>query len=205
MKTDISFAEIIESSIHTYTAQCWQWDLFPSFGSLVHVDDGERIVFGIVSNIQTGSIDPTRQPFTYQKTEAELRAEQPQIFEFLKTSFTVHIVGYQVKNTGAIAYLLPTTPCKIHAFVQTSSLQIKKRFFSQPDFLNLLFAFNASILNLDELLLTLTKDCLAQKIYDHKSIDEFCKIFTILIGNDYRRLKLFLNRIDYKSFTPPSL
>ena len=81
-----AFSEVIDSSLHGFTAQSWQWDDFPAFGQLVTVQSGTRTLFGIVYQVHTGSMDPVRYPFPYQKTEAELLAEQPQIFEFLKTA-----------------------------------------------------------------------------------------------------------------------
>lgn len=194
MNKDICFAEVIESSIDHFTAQCWQWNRYPIFGSLVMIKDSEKTVFGIVSHIQTGSIDPTRSPFPYQKTEAELMAEQPQIFEFLKTTFTVHIVGHQ--SNDKTYYLLPSTPCKIHTFVAEAPTETAINFFSRSDFLHLLFAFANTIPNLDELLLSLTKHLVDAKIFNRQHIDELSNTLSLHTGNDYRRLKLFLKRIE---------
>lgn len=200
MKNTIHFAEVIESCLDHYTAQCWQWNRFPSFGSLVYVQEENKTIFGVVSHIQTGSMDPARTPFPYQKTEAELLAEQPQIFEFLKTTFTVQIVGYEEKLTGSsetkIYHVLPPTPCKIHAFIAEGDHALKTRFFSGPEFLHLLFAFSNNIPNLDELLLAVIKQLASKKIFDHSNIDNFCQTFTLFTGNDYRRLKLFLKRVE---------
>ena len=87
------FAEVIESFLDSYLAQCWQWDDVPDFGSLVFTRRDKNTIFGIVTQIQTGSSDPIHYPFPYKKTEEELMAEQPQIFECLKTTFRVQIVG----------------------------------------------------------------------------------------------------------------
>ena len=91
MGSDLSFekpfAEVIEGSLDFFCAQCWVWDAFPRFGSLVQAKSNEFVILGCVVTIRTGSMDPMRYPFPYQKTEKELRAEQPQIFEFLKTTF----------------------------------------------------------------------------------------------------------------------
>src|SRR5690349_14278413 len=92
------FAEVIESSLHGFLAQTWQWDNFPAFGSLVTVTSNKRTHLAIVHQIKTGSMDPIRYPFPYQKTEEELLAEQPQIFEFLKTAFSCLTIGYQEKG-----------------------------------------------------------------------------------------------------------
>ncbi|MCF7900082.1 hypothetical protein K9K77_01100, partial [Candidatus Babeliales bacterium] len=89
------FAEIVESSLTVWTAQSWEWNTFPEFGSLVVVPEKKRNLFGIVHQINTGSIEPGRYPFTYQKTQEELFKEQPQIFEFLKTTFSCITLGYQ--------------------------------------------------------------------------------------------------------------
>lgn len=190
------FAEVIESCLDHYTAQCWKWDNFPTFGSLVQIQNTHKTIFGVISHIQTGSIDPTRSPFPYQKTEDELRAEQPQIFEFLKTSFRVQIVGYNDHIINQLCYVLPPAPCKIHAFVQECTGETTQSFFSQSEFLPLLFSFSSNIPNLDELLLVIIKQLSEKKILNHSNIDKFCQTFSLLTGNDYRRLKLFLNRAE---------
>ncbi|MFA6262944.1 MAG: hypothetical protein WCW33_00460 [Candidatus Babeliales bacterium] len=197
MTTVSHFAEIIESHLDHYTAQCWQWDNFPIFGSLVMVEEATRTVLGVVSTVATGSIDPTRTPFPYQKTEAELKAEQPQIFEFLQTTFTVHVVGYcHREQRDKFLYLLPPTPCKIHAFVGTASPAVVSQFFTRADYLHLLFAFATTLPNLDELLLAIMQQQNHNKPLSQTNIDEFCQTFALLTGNDYRRLKLFLKRVE---------
>src|SRR5579862_8462004 len=59
------FAEVIEGSLTGWLAQSWSWDIFPSFGSLVTVESRKRTIFGIVHQVQTGSMDPLRYPFPY--------------------------------------------------------------------------------------------------------------------------------------------
>jgi hypothetical protein len=191
------FAEVIESQLSHFTAQCWQWNRYPTFGGLVCVSDASKTVFGIVTHIQTGSIDPTRTPFAYQKTEAELMAEQPQIFEFLKTAFTVHIVGHLCTTSpNTIRYQLAPTPCSIHAFVGQCPTEQAQAFFSRTDYVQLLFANAHTILNLDELLLATITYRASLGPLTHEELDDFCQAFTILTGNDYRRLKLLLQRIE---------
>jgi hypothetical protein len=112
-----AFAEIIESSLHSFVAQSWQWNTFPPFGSFVAVKNGLSTIYAVVHQVQTGSMDPQRTPFTYQKTEEELLAEQPQIFAFLKTTFTCTILGYSHK--GAINYTISPEPAKIHFYITT--------------------------------------------------------------------------------------
>jgi len=190
-----SFAEVIESSLHTWLAQTWQWDYFPLFGSLVSVNQGNRVLIGLVHSVQTGSIEANRHPFAYQKTEEELYREQPQIFEFLKTTFSTIILGYQENNTDF--YMLAPEPVKIHAFVQNTPDNIHKRFLNNSDYLHVLFGLSRHIDNFDELLLAFLKNNIRIIAPTDISLKDFFATYSLLIGNDYRRLKMFLHRAQH--------
>lgn len=189
-----SFAEIIESNLSLWTAQCWQWDNPPRFGSLVITSHNSLQIFGIVHNIKTGSMDPVRQPIPYQKTEEELKQEQPQIFEFLQTTFTCITIGYQ--ENGTIFYHLPDMPPKIHAFVGNATQEQYQQFFAQEQFLHLLFNLSNQVFNLDELLLAILKQLLQKKIMTTDNLNSFIETFAMLCKNDYQKLKVFLQRAD---------
>jgi hypothetical protein len=192
MKNNKAFAEVIESSLHTFLSQTWQWNLVPQFGSLVTVVSSKRTVFGIVHQINTGSSDPVRQPFPYKKTHEELQQEQPQIFEFLKTTFSCITLGY--KEKGPICSILPPEPVHIHSFIEHPNSELQKEFFSQQNYLHLLFGLSHQVFNIDELLLALLKQQQDLGILSDATLHSFIEIFSLLSGNDYRRLKLFLSR-----------
>ena len=173
--------------------QCWQWNKTPQFGSLVVVENGPKPIFGIVYQIQTGSMDPVRYPFPYQKTHEELLAEQPQIFEFLKTSFSCLALGYEQK--GKIYYLIPSEPPKIHSFLTLADEEQNRLFFAQNRYLPLLFSYSGPI-NIDELLLALLKHQADLKTLKNDRLQGFIQTYSLLTGNDYRRLKLFLQRVE---------
>lgn len=185
------FSEVIESSLQGWMAQSWQWNQFPSFGSLVAITGKKRIVFGIVHQIRTGSMDPARYPFPYKKTEEELLKEQPQIFEFLKTTFSCLTVGYKEEKT--MRYLLVPEPPTIHSFVAVASPHLQREFFAQTDYLHLLFGCS-QLFNLDELLLAVLKYQTMINGIASDTLDHFIDLFSLLAGNDYRRLKIFLSR-----------
>lgn len=194
-----SFAEIIESSLDKSTAQCWEWDNLPRFGSIVSFSSNPDIItLGCVTHVTTGSMDPMRYPYPYKKTEAELRQEQPQIFEFLKTTFTIQMLGQidQTPNNHKILYMTPLQPAKIHTFVEYTSAHLVHLFFQNPDYLHVLFAHATNLYNIDELLLALNYQLLEKKLITPETIRNLCQTFSLLTGNDYRRLKLFLSRIQ---------
>lgn len=191
---DHSFAEVIESSLNSFTAQSWQWDKFPAFGSLVQIQNGLSTIYAIVHQVQTGSMDPQRTPFTYQKTQEELMAEQPQIFAFLKTTFSCLILGYQ--NKGKLYYTISPEPPKIHAFVSPLEPDTLKTFFYNETYLHTLFSSAQQICNLDELILAVFKQHQDLGILSKPKLHQLIETFSLLTGNDYRRLKLFLHRVQ---------
>jgi hypothetical protein len=202
-KQSTYFAEIIESSLQSWRAQSWQWDVFPPFGSLIAIESKTKIIFGIVHQIETGSMDPGRYPFAYQKTEEELLREQPQIFEFLRTSFVCLTLGYQAldhqtgqNNPQIFFYQLAPEPPKIHAFARPATPEEQKTFFANNQYLHVLFNHTNSIVNLDELLLALLEQQTVHASINSNEINEFITTFSLLTGNDYRRLKIFLQRAE---------
>jgi hypothetical protein len=187
------FAEILESNITTWQAQCWQWNHIPEFGSLVTIGSGNKKLFGIIYDITTGPIDPIRQPVPYQKTEAELVAEQPQIFEFLKTSFTCIAVGYEENNK--IYYTIPAQPPKMHAFIAHATEQEYTKYFQSNDFLYLLFTSSLPI-HKEELLLAIIHHQVQQKSLTKEGFDHFIKTFFMMNKNNYLQTKAFISRIQ---------
>lgn len=192
MEKNTAFAEIIESSLSTWRAQCWQWDIIPSYGSLVTITTPERTLFGLVHEIHTGSADSLRTVFTYKKTEDELKRDHPHIFEFLQTSFSCLTLGYQ--ENEHIQYQLAPEPPKIHAFVRPAERIQIEEFFSRDQYLHTLFAFAPQIFSLDELLLAMLKHLSSEQLLSHDQLARFIETFSLLTANDYRRLKLFLQR-----------
>ncbi|OGB84737.1 hypothetical protein A3F66_01080 [candidate division TM6 bacterium RIFCSPHIGHO2_12_FULL_32_22] len=187
MQKNRYFGEIIDSSLVRWMAQSWKWDKFPNFGSLIAVEQGDLILYGIVSEIKTGSQDSSRFPYAYQKTEEELLRDQPQIFEFLNTIFTCVPVAYKSVD---IIYNLPPRPAKIHSFVREMDLE-EKQLLDISSCLPVIFG-NSEFQSIDELLLALIKNAQLDKALVHSFIDNF----SLLCGNDYRRIKIFIKRLE---------
>lgn len=194
MEHNKAFSEVIQSCLQTFTAQSWEWDTFPHFGSLVTIQQGHRIIFGLVYDVKTGSMEAVRHPFPYKKTEQELLEEQPQIFEFLQTTFSCIVVGYQEK--GHIFYQRCPQPPKIHAFVSYASQEMTKQFLYNPHYIHMLFGAQAVVGDLDELLLAILSCQQTITPLQEKSIHAFMNLYSLLTGNDYRRIKIFLQRVQ---------
>lgn len=194
MNNNNPFSEVIESSLYNWLVQSWQWDQPPTFGALITVESNNKTLLAIVHQIQTGSMDPIRYPFPYKKTHEELLREQPQIFEFLKTTFSCVPVGYV--EAGRMLYLLPPEPPRIHSFARLMPADLKRQFFHQDRYMHMLFGLNQQLTTLDELLLALLKEQVQLGLLTPEKINQTMQTYSLLIGNDYRRLKLFLQRVE---------
>ena len=192
-KEQIYFAEILESNITTWQAQCWQWDTIPEFGSLVTTNSHEQTLFGIIYDIKTGPIDPIRQPVAYQKTQEELEKEQPQIFEFLKTSFSSLSIGYIENNH--FFYNLPPKPPKIHTFVGYATQKQYDICFASENFLHLLCNTTEQI-NLEELLLAIIQHQIKHNVLTSKRLHKLIESYFMLNKNNYLQTKTFLSRLQ---------
>lgn len=194
-KKEHSFAEIIDSSITQATGLCWEWSKLPQLCSLVKIQQPPYTLFGLIINIKTGSNDPLRQPFAYQKTEAELLQEQPQIFAFLQTTFTIKILGYK-KDTAALSYLLPPQPSKLHNFITYTTPEETSSFFAAPKFLDLFFSQKESDIDQEELLLALLKNLKESIGISPAYIQKICTHRSTMHGIDYKNIKKFMQRIE---------
>ncbi|MGZ6250908.1 MAG: hypothetical protein ACXWL2_02670 [Candidatus Chromulinivorax sp.] len=192
-KKENYFAEILTSNIATFQAECWQWNNIPEFASLVTTKHNNRTIFAIIYDIQTGPTDLVRQPVTYQKTQEELLEEQPQIFEFLKTSFSCVAIAYHENNQ--IFYTLPPQPTPIHNFVSHATPEEYDLCFAHEQFLHLLYS-NSEKFIIEELLLGLLKHQIEKKVLTKKRFDKIIETFFILNKNNYLQTKLFLQRVQ---------
>ncbi len=188
------FAEVIESSLSSWRAQCWEWDTLPSHGALLSLQSGTRTIYGIVYAITTGPQDTQRTVFAYKKTEEQLKQDHPHIFQLLTTTVSCITLGY--KEGSQIRYQMAPKPPKIHAFVSIPNQEELQTFFQDEQYLHTLFANVDQLVSLDDLLLALIEHMAATKSLTPQRFNNFIHTFSLLTANDYRRLKLFLQRVQ---------
>jgi len=196
MMKETHIAEVIESNTTEMIAQCTVLHCSPPFGSFVKVnlaEGTEPAIYGLVFNVVTSSIEPNRRAMAYGKTEEELRKEQPQIFELLKTEFQAHLVGYR-DQTG-IKQILPSQPPRIHSFVYACSLAEVREFTRQCDYLRTLFTI--SQVPPDELIIATIRNTLDAHGEDSPHyLVQVGKELSRLLRDDYDRLSSILRRIS---------
>jgi len=184
--------EIVESSTTELVAEAPQLHGAPSFGQFVRVDS-EMPIIGIVFNVFTHSIEPNRRPTAYGKTEDELRMEQPQIFELLRTEFQALVIGY-IDDIGP-AQVLPPYPARIHSFVHLCSDEEVRAFTRTDDYLRSIL--NTSKIPTDELLIAALRQTMRAHEGAHAYLVRMGKELSRLLGDDYDRLSSIIRRAAY--------
>lgn len=211
-------AEVVGSNLSQVTIVAWQYDQPFAYGSLVAIEqtlkstphpfvvseipsgnfvsnhNGQRTIFAIISNTSIGSDDPSRKPFAYKLSKEELAYQQPQIFSVIQTTMTGIVVGYE--QDGIICHMVAPEPAEIHSFVRPATNQEVQRFVTKSTYLQLLFSANSTLNNVDELLLALVRYLKSQSALSGQSLQEMVGTYSLLTGNDYRRLKLLLSRMQ---------
>ncbi|HBL98374.1 TPA: hypothetical protein DDZ86_01880 [Candidatus Dependentiae bacterium] len=188
------FAEVVESALSHFKALCWDWNSAIPFGSLVIAEKESLSIFAVVSSIETGSSDPTRQPIAYQKTEQELKRDHPHIFEFLQTKLTCTVIGF-TKGASPFHSELPPHPASIHTFVRPARDDEQLLAFASGSFLHRLCA-ELPPTAADELILALIRNRMETKPFTSAELNELTLNIAALVENDYQRLKRFFTRLD---------
>lgn len=184
--------EVIESSTTELISEARELHGAPSFGRFVRVDS-EVPVIGIVFNVFTQSIEPNRRPTAYGKTEEELRLEQPQIFELLRTEFQALVIGY-VDDLGPVQ-ALPPQPARIHSFVYPCDEEEVRDFTRTDDYLRSIL--NTAKIPTDELVIAALRHTLQAHGNSRAYLVRMGKELARLLGDDYERLSSIIRRVAY--------
>lgn len=186
----LHIGEVIESSTTGFRAQARELHGAPALGALVRVVS-EPVAYGLVTNVETGSLDSSRRPIAFGLPEEELRREQPQIFELLKTEFEALLVGY--REGEVLWQTLPPYPPRLHSFVYECSPEEVRAFTEELDFLRLVVQSEPR--HLDELLLAIARQAIQAHEQDPRYITAIGQEIASLLGGDYDRLRSLIRRL----------
>lgn len=132
--------EVITTASAQFTAHCYELYGAAPLGALVRTA-GDTPAYGVVCNVLTEGVDPSRKPFPRGQglpDEAAIYRDNPQLPKLLHTQFEAAIVGWQV--AASVRYGLPPSPPRIHAFVLACTADEVCQFTQRLDFLPLLLS-----------------------------------------------------------------
>ena len=182
--------EIVETSTVELVAETRHLNEAPPFGQFVRVESDIPSI-GLVFNTITHSVDPSRRPTAYGRSEAQLRSEQPQIFELLRTHFHILVIGYLDRAEPML--LLPPQPAHIHSFVYICNEKIIAQCTDGDEFLRGIL--RATKTPTEDLLVASVRYALAAREYDPDYIIQTSKRISRLLRDDYDRLSSVIERL----------
>ena len=185
--------EVVYSTISQWTTRAWQWDCYPEFGSVVRLQSDHTTIFGVVYYIKTGSEDPTRQAFAFGQDQKTLKQNQPQVFAFLSTDFSAVPLAYQQQSR--LVYAMPPRPPQIHAFVRLASVDELAVLLAGHGCVHALFSQYSKIEYFEELLLAFLRYLEQNNLVSKKLLMQISEQLSLATANDYRRLKMFMDRV----------
>lgn len=192
--------EVIASNTTSFIAQCVKSDndkltlpQSPYFGSFV-IAKGEEIGFDIVAvvyEISSGSIDSVHRPTAMNLTREELRLQQPQIFDLLKTDFSAVIVGYILNDK--VYQHIPPHPPQIHDFVFSCDSNLINKITDNSDYLRVLLNSGSNLS--EELVEANIRYSYYARGCNRDYLIRTGKELSSLLKDDYDRLSAILKRI----------
>ena len=187
-------AEVIEAGTEEFTAQCYELYRFPPLGALVKTVDGAVEIFGIASNAMTSGIEPGRRPVARGKDETNeegVYQTNPQLAKLLRSEFSALVVGY--RQSDRFYHYLPPGPARIHGFVYPCSPEEVKEFSMSFAFLNILLNTRLPI-PIEEVAGATLRQMSQAHEDSHLFLVAAGKELAVMLGNDYNRLRVILNR-----------
>ena len=153
----------------------------------------DETLYALVISAVTGSPDPGRRAAAYGLEEAQLREEQPQIFDLLATEFAALHIGF-VKE-GRLRPYLPARPPRLHAMVEACSPAETCALTETPDLLRTLLGVTGEV-SADELIAACLRQAYECRSRDFTYLVRMGKQLAILLRDDPDRLAALLRKLE---------
>jgi hypothetical protein len=149
--------EIVAVSTGEFTAQSYELNDSPAYGSLVCVGKASASPpklrhFGVCYHVRTSSIEAGRHAVAWGRDEdddAEIYRRQPQLSQVLQTTWDCLLVGYRSPD-GAIAQRIPASPPRMHSFVYAATPDDVRAFHRDLGYLR--FVLRSAVPGVEDLL-----------------------------------------------------
>ena len=192
-------AEVIASNTRSFKAELAKTQEVPALGTWLQCSSNEgQWIFGVVSLVEQGSVEPNRQPVALGRTRDELQKEFPHISELLRTVITVQVLAYTGPE-GMIVQGLPAQPARLHDFVHLCERETLIKLGAPYDFLRILIGYAEPSTPVDDMLVNILKQlqtCHAQSSEGYKHVVQAGRALGRLLRDDHERLQSILRRVS---------
>ena len=183
--------EIIEANTNSFIVQCYKLYESPPLGSIIQ--SGTPTIFGVISEITTEPLDPSRPIIAIghdEPTEDEIYRSNSQLNNLLCTRLTSLTIGYS--DGDNVYHGFPPHPPRIHSFVYLSGNHNIESLAKSFDFLHLLLTSGAG----DEVISACLRQ-ISQRVQDGYTflVESGQALATELVGQ-FPRLNAILRRLS---------
>ena len=155
--------------------------------------------YALVYGANTASLEPNRRPSALGfADEDELRAQQPQIFELLRTEFSGLLIAYASGDGKALRRHLPPKPPRIHSRVYLCDDAEVRALTEDLSFLRALLLPSGGALGgvpTDELVAACLRGAREAQLNDQEFLLRAGKTLATLLAEDYDRLQAILRSV----------
>ena len=186
--------EVIESSAFNLTIQSHKLYNSPAIGSLIKCGT-ETVVYSIISNIKTQSLDTTRTTIALAQNAfsvEDVYQEHPQLHNLLSTSLNTIVVGY--KQNKSISHEIPSIPPKIHDLAYSCTSDETLLFSQTFGFLRILRSSNNT--HIDDVIVSFLRSTSMNAPNPSQLLLTAGQELARLLKDDTQRLTQLLERIS---------
>ena len=155
-------------------------------------------VYALVFAANTASLEPNRRPSALGfADEDEMRNQQPQIFELLRTEFSGLLIAYAEGEGKPLRRHLPPLPPRIHSRVYPCSLEETRLLTEDLSFLRslLLPSGGTAGVPVDELAAACLRGAREAHADDEAFLLRAGRTLALLLPTDYERLQAILRNV----------
>lgn len=199
MVDEEAIGEVIESSTRQFVAEVYDEAEVPAFGHWVRVegDEGDAVLFGLVSHVETGSYDSNREAVALGLSPEERAEEMPMVEELLRTTIRVQSLACRDRE-GRLRQTLPPHPPDIHDFVYGCTDEHVRVLGAPYDFLRTLVEQPDPAVPVDDLLVAVLRRIHGAHDGTQKgreALVEAGRALSRLLDDDHERLQSILRRV----------
>jgi pimeloyl-ACP methyl ester carboxylesterase len=192
--------EIVAAATTTFTAQSYELNRAPAFGSLLRVPvpgagGHSPLYYALCSGAQTGAIEPGRHAVAWGRgddDEADIYRRQPQLSQVLRTTFDALLVGYS--NGGAVVQRVPAMPPRLHALVYEATGDEVARFNADLSYLR--FVLRTPLPNADDFIAATIEHAQRAIGGDRAFLVAAARTIARLLGSEHERVMNILELLD---------
>jgi hypothetical protein len=188
--------EIVAVETTSFTAQSYELNRAPAFGSLLRVAaPGQPTYFALCYGSQTGSIEPGRHAVAWGRFEDDgddIYQRQPQLGQVLRTTFDALLVGYV--DGARTVQRVPAMPPRLHALVYAATPEEVACF--NDDLAYLRFVLRTPLPNADDFIAATIEHAYQSKGQDRDFLVGAARTVARLLGAEHERVMNILELLD---------